>query len=81
MIIKGYQGIGKAYGTRAKRSALKLKRMAIVGIVIETGEIEYYQSIADASRAVKGYSSSIRKVLRGERSKAYGRVWRDYDYL
>ena len=65
-----------AYGTRAERVATKLKRRSVVGILADTGDEELYESIAEASRAVNGYAGNIKKVLRGERRIAYGRMWR-----
>lgn len=64
-----------AYGTKAQRSASKLKKRAIIGVVIATSEVEHYESIAEASRVIGGYTGNIGKVLRGEKPTAYGRKW------
>lgn len=71
----------RTYGKAVERQAKKLrgreseKRVAVVCCTLDGKYEEWFPSIAEAAKIVKGSTSAISKVCKGERKMAYGYKW------
>lgn len=63
-----------AYGTCGTRAGEK-NSIPVIGEVIETGEKEYYKSMAEAAEKLGGDNSHICDCVNEKRKSAYGRRW------
>ena len=74
-----------SYGTANARRSTKMKgrpnasvMVAIKATVIETGKVEYYESMTEAARTLGVNLNSIRSAVIGTSKTSVGRVWEHY---